>query len=136
MNSIISISLQIIRTLMDKKIKSVELQQMADNFSDLSLFTDEIMHNIGVIQGHLQNDIDDNAKILDGHCDCAVVLSPLPMITENESIQNTDARSLTKLPDLNSQIQNKHSKRTPIDPQKKNKLLAALKSIDSSNDCI
>lgn len=135
-----SISLQIIRTLFDKKSESGELQQMANNFSDLSLLADEIMPNIGEIQDHLQNDIDVNEKLLDKHCDEISrdfeILSSFQMIAENESVTKKDIRSLTKLPTFNSQIENKNKKRPPIDPQKKSKLLAALKSIDSSGDRI
>lgn len=123
---------------MDKKTESGELQQMANNFSDLCLLTNEIMPNIGEIQDHLQNDIDANEKLLDEHCDEIGrdfdMLSAFQMTPSNQSITKKDSRSLKKLPTFNCQIENKHDKRPPIDPQKKSKLLAALKSIDSSSE--
>lgn len=129
-----------IRTLMDTKTESGELQQMANKFSDLSLLTDEIMPNIGEIQDHLQNDIDVNEKLLDEHCDEISrdfdILSPFQMTAVNESIIKNDTNSLAKLLTFDSKIEIKHVKRPPIDPRKKSKLLAALKSIDSSSDRI
>lgn len=138
LNSFIAIAHQIIRTLMDKKNESGELQQMANKFSDLSLLTDEIMPNIEEIQNHLQNDIDAKEKLLDEHCDEISrdfdMLSPIRLTPSNESCTKKNSRSLTKLTTFSSQIENKHKKRPPIDPQKKSKLLAALKSIDSSSE--
>lgn len=108
----IAISLQIIRTLLDNKNESGELQLMDDKFSDLSLLTNEIMPNFGEIQDHLQSDIDQNEKFLDEHCDETSrnfdILSPFQMIAENRSITKKDKRSMTKLAFFNSQIENKH----------------------------
>lgn len=42
-------------------------------------------------------------------------------------------RTMSSLPRFNINLTGKPAKRTPIDPQKKNKLLAQLKSIDAAN---
>lgn len=102
----------------------------------MNLLVDETMPNIQEIQNQIRNDIEANEKLLDQHCD--EVGRDINILARSESLPKTNEKEATNensvsyLPKFKSHIYNKPIKRQPIDPQNKNKLLAALKSIDSS----
>lgn len=82
------------------------------------------------IQKEISNDIKEKEKFLDDYCDKVT-----------KEVNNIDAKSThfdskmtsTKVFNLQKSELPKPSKRAPLDPIKKTKLLAALKSIESNS---
>lgn len=126
--------------MLDKKnddMEPEELQQIAQSFSDLNLLVNETMPNLQDIQNHIRNDIEANEELLDRHCED--ISRDILVEAESKSKPNGIRLTASKeslnakvLPLKFTEMENKPIKRTPIDPQKKSKLLAVLKSIDST----
>lgn len=111
-------------------------QTIVTKIADLQLRNEQDEFNIYDIHNDIQIDIQKNEKLLDIYCDevtkDAENLSKIPSIVH----PSINANGISVKP-LNVHKFNHirsagcSTKRSPIDPQKKSKLLAALKSIDS-----
>lgn len=94
--------------------------------------------NLFKLRSEIEEDIKKNEAILNSYCDSVQKdVEVLTSITNgSSSLFNAKSKLSPIVNPRNGQISAHHasriSKRTPIDPQKKNKLLAALKAIDSN----
>lgn len=94
--------------------------------------------NLYRLRSEIEQDIKKNEAILDLYCDS--VRKDVEVLTSSTNGTSSMFNAKNKLTPINNPnngqisvpIAKKTSKRTPIDPQKKNKLLAALKAIDSN----
>lgn len=102
------------------------------NFSELKVDDSSPVQTIGI--GHdrdeMEKDIGQKEELLDEYCDRVTNISP-----NNVSERSSGAERklpVTKVFNLQREALPKPMKRSPLDPLKKTKLLAALKSIESS----
>lgn len=94
--------------------------------------------NLYKLRSEIELDIKKNEAILDLYCDS--VRKDVEAITKSTNGTSSEFNAKSKLfpitnprnSHISAPVANKTSKRTAIDPQKKNKLLAALKAIDSN----
>lgn len=141
----------------DKDINEEQTEQLNNGISNITLFNGTIS-SMQDIDNEIHNDIETNEMLLDLHCgEISKGISSLTQSNDNvlpllngsvgnlsrSNIKNIGVLTQSSddgLPSLNMHHSNiprfnalnKPIKRAPIDPQKKNDLLAVLKSIDST----
>lgn len=128
--------MQIIRQLNETvEIQSDADRRLHDHFAEMKLNGTNPLSDLREIQ-NMHRDIEENEALLDQHC--SEIDKDVEELTQNVCFPPLTQTELmpSKLPRIKIKTSQTSPliKRTPIDPEKKSKLLAALKSIDSSND--
>lgn len=120
----------------DRKNSQNDSRQLDEFFKNLSLDGKDSMPNIKDIQEEINDDIEANEVLLDLHCgEISKGLENVADLSESANI-NVDIMGIDTIQShiprpIPPSVYRKSVKRSPIDPQKKSSLLAALRSIDS-----
>lgn len=143
-----------------------DTDQITRQLADINFYANEGAHSIHALHQKIKNDIEKNEAYLDLHCDeisrdINLNLSTEPSFFDSECSSEVGTlrpidemleyktNRVTKVPPISAKAPRtasclprfnitagKPMKRTPLDPQRKSKLLAQLKSIQSGNGCL